>query len=250
LSSLLQTTLDETLACLPAAGVNELSALIDPAWIEQALTATGKASIRRRKLPADHAVWLVIGLALFRHMRLWQVVQEMALTLDGQDLPVPSSSQLSGRQRVIVQRALSDPAATGVLEGALPDLPACPHCQAPSTQLAPCGWSRGLRRYRCRACRRTCNPLTGTALARLRKADEWQTYAESLIEGLTIRQAAEHCGIHKNTAFLWRHRFLSASKRAKPSFWRLSRDNAACPGLLADAAVLAARVARGRNRSR
>lgn len=99
MSSLLQHTLDETLASVPAGGMAELGALLDPAWIEQALTATGKASIRRRKLPADHAVWLVIGLALFRHMPLWQVVQEMALTLDGQDLPVPSSS-VGARQRL------------------------------------------------------------------------------------------------------------------------------------------------------
>ena len=77
----------------------ELGALLDPAWIEQALAATGKASVRRRKLPADHAVWLVIGLALFRHMPLWQVVEQMALTLDGQDLPVPSSS-VGARQRL------------------------------------------------------------------------------------------------------------------------------------------------------
>lgn len=97
--SLLQNTLDETLAALPASGMAELATLIDPDWIEQALGATGKASIRRRKLPADHAVWLVIGLALFRHMPLWQVVQEMALTLDGQDLPVPSSS-VQARQRL------------------------------------------------------------------------------------------------------------------------------------------------------
>lgn len=62
----------------------ELSALIDPAWIEQDLQATGKASIRRRKLPAKHAMWLVIGLELFRQMPLWQVVREMALTLVGQ----------------------------------------------------------------------------------------------------------------------------------------------------------------------
>lgn len=77
----------------------ELSALIDPAWIAQALQATGKASIRRRKLPAEHAVWLVIGLALFRQMPLWQVVQEMALTLDGQELPAPSAS-VQARQRL------------------------------------------------------------------------------------------------------------------------------------------------------
>ncbi|MDO9004090.1 MAG: IS4 family transposase [Aquabacterium sp.] len=97
--SLLQDALNETLASLPAGGMAELATLIDPAWIEQALSATGKASIRRRKLPADHAVWLVIGLALFRHMPLWQVVQEMALTLDGQDLPAPSSS-VQARQRL------------------------------------------------------------------------------------------------------------------------------------------------------
>ena len=70
----------------------ELSELLDPVWIEQALEATGKASIRRRKLPAEHAVWLVIGLALFRRMPLWQVVQQMALTLDGKDIPAPSAS--------------------------------------------------------------------------------------------------------------------------------------------------------------
>ena len=91
--------MDETLASLPAGGIAELGALLDPAWIEQALAATGKASVRRRKLPADHAVWLVIGLALFRHMSLWQVVEQMALTLDGQDLPVPSSS-VGARQRL------------------------------------------------------------------------------------------------------------------------------------------------------
>lgn len=84
---------------MPAGKLPELEALLDPAWIEQALAATGKASIRRRKLPAEQAVWLVIGLALLRHMPLWQVVREMALTLDGQDLPAPSAS-VQARQRL------------------------------------------------------------------------------------------------------------------------------------------------------
>lgn len=84
---------------MPSGTLPELAALLDPAWIEQALCATGKASIRRRKLPAEHAVWLVIGLALLRHMPLWQVVREMALTLEGKDLPVPSAS-VQARQRL------------------------------------------------------------------------------------------------------------------------------------------------------
>lgn len=64
-----------------------LAALIDPAWIEQALAVTRKAFIRRRKLLAEHAVWLVIGLALFRNLPLWQVVQQLALSLDQHTLP-------------------------------------------------------------------------------------------------------------------------------------------------------------------
>jgi len=44
-------------------------------------------------------VWLVIGLALFRQMPLWQVVQEMALTLEGKELPAPSAS-VQARQRL------------------------------------------------------------------------------------------------------------------------------------------------------
>ena len=45
--SLLQSALRETLPRVPDR-VDELSALIDPAWIEQALKASGKASIRKR----------------------------------------------------------------------------------------------------------------------------------------------------------------------------------------------------------
>ena len=55
---------------------------------------TEKASIRRRKLPAEHAVWLVIGLALFRNLPLWQVVDQLALCLHDRPLPAPSASAL------------------------------------------------------------------------------------------------------------------------------------------------------------
>lgn len=96
--SLLQSALRETLPRVPER-LDELGALIDPDWIEQALAASGKASIRRRKLPAEHAVWLVIGLALFRKRPLWQVVQQLELSLDGQTLPAPSAS-VQARQRL------------------------------------------------------------------------------------------------------------------------------------------------------
>ena len=37
-------------------------ASLDPEWIEEALAATGTATIRRRRLPAEQVVWLVIGM--------------------------------------------------------------------------------------------------------------------------------------------------------------------------------------------
>ncbi|MBV8034375.1 IS4 family transposase, partial [Roseateles sp.] len=95
---LLESALRQPLPRVPER-LDELSALIDPSWINQALAASGKGAIRSRKLPAEHAVWLVIGLALFRNRPLWQVVQQLDLSLQGQSLPAPSAS-VQARQRL------------------------------------------------------------------------------------------------------------------------------------------------------
>jgi len=54
--------------------------------------------------------------------------------------------------------------------------------------------------------------LTGTALAHLHRKGHWIDYADCLKQELTIREAAKRCGIHRNTAFRWRHRFLQSNK--------------------------------------
>jgi hypothetical protein len=51
----LQEQLSQTLERTPA-DLSRLCELIDPKWIAQALAATGKASIRKRKLPAQQVV--------------------------------------------------------------------------------------------------------------------------------------------------------------------------------------------------
>jgi len=45
-------------------------------------------------------------------------------------------------------------------------------------------------------------------LARLRRREQWASYTQALIAGVSVREAASRCAINKNTAFLWRHRFL------------------------------------------
>ncbi len=46
-------------------------------WIEEALHKTNKASIRKRKLPAELVVWLVIGMGLFRDRSITDVLLDL-----------------------------------------------------------------------------------------------------------------------------------------------------------------------------
>lgn len=52
---------------------------INRAWIEEALFATGTASIRRRRLPAEQVVWLVIGMGLYRDLPIDELVDRLGL---------------------------------------------------------------------------------------------------------------------------------------------------------------------------
>jgi len=90
----------------------------------------------------------------------------------------------------------------------------CPHCQC--TDLYRWGKRSDMQRYRCKSCKKTFNSLTGTPLAHLRRKGHWLDYARCMKEGLTVRKAAEVCGIHPNTAFKWRHRFLLNTTEIKP----------------------------------
>jgi transposase-like protein len=90
----------------------------------------------------------------------------------------------------------------------------CPHCR--SLNLQKWGIRNDMQRYKCKECKRTFNALTGTPLAKLRKKGRWLEYAQCLKDGLSIRKAAKKCGVHKNTSFRWRHRFLANSTKIKP----------------------------------
>lgn len=50
-------------------------------WIEQVLSTTNKASVRRRKLPAELVVWLIVGIGLFRNRPISEVVSKLDLIL-------------------------------------------------------------------------------------------------------------------------------------------------------------------------
>ena len=56
---------------------------VDPTWIEAALDLTGTATVRRRRLPAEHVVWIVLGMGLFRDRTIEDVVSKLDLALPG-----------------------------------------------------------------------------------------------------------------------------------------------------------------------
>jgi hypothetical protein len=56
---------------------------IDPAWIEQALATTETATVRRRRLPSEQVVWMVLGMGLFRDRPIEDIVSKLDLALPG-----------------------------------------------------------------------------------------------------------------------------------------------------------------------
>lgn len=90
--------LDESLAQVAFFGhpesFTQIREAIDAEWIEAALTATGTATLRRRRLPAEQVVWLVIGMALYRDRPIVDVASKLDISLPGVR-PCASPSSIS-----------------------------------------------------------------------------------------------------------------------------------------------------------
>jgi transposase-like protein len=91
----------------------------------------------------------------------------------------------------------------------------CPRCGC--GRVHRCGQASGLQRFRCLACGRSYNALTGTPLARLRKKECWLPFLQSILESRTVRDAARVTGVHRTTSFRWRHRFVPGAMRDRPA---------------------------------
>jgi hypothetical protein len=73
---------------------------IDAAWVEQALAASGTATVRRRRLPVEEVVWIVLGMALFRDRPIEDVVSKLDLALPGGGGTIARSSVSQARGRL------------------------------------------------------------------------------------------------------------------------------------------------------
>jgi transposase-like protein len=118
------------------------------------------------------------------------------------------------RVLALLKPAVDQGRTAAVIENAVALRLCCPRCQG--KQLYRHGTKSGLQRFRCRACGRTFNSLTGTPLARLRHKDKWLDFGDCMLDSRTVRKAAARVEVAKNTSFRWRHRFLTLTKTDRP----------------------------------
>lgn len=97
----LATALREVADLAPAPTLQQFQQDLDPAWVEAALAATGAATLRRRRLPAEQVLWLVLGMALYRDRSIVDVAATLDLALPGARGPSAAPSAVSqARTRV------------------------------------------------------------------------------------------------------------------------------------------------------
>jgi transposase-like protein len=96
------------------------------------------------------------------------------------------------------------------------EMRACPRCGADA--LGRWGVDRrGLRRLRCRACKRTCSATAGSPLAGLRRPEAFRAVLRDMIDAdhpASCRRLAARLGVDKTTVWRWRMRILAALERA------------------------------------
>lgn len=69
----------------------------------------------------------------------------------------------------------------------------------------------GTQKYKCKHCGSYFSESTNSLLTGTHKSIEvWESFLVCMNDELTLRESAERCGIHYNTAFFWRHKILNS----------------------------------------
>ncbi len=97
-----------------------------------------------------------------------------------------------------------------------PNKTSCPHCH--HDKYIKVGKVRGVQRFKCKGCNRTFGLNTNTVIHKTQKPlYMWERYVELMFNGFSIHKIAKELNIAVTTAFYWRHKILSALKKATKS---------------------------------
>ena len=65
------------------------------------------------------------------------------------------------------------------------------------------------QRYLCKNCGKSFVVSSNSVASGTRKSlGTWEAFAKCMMNGFSVRKSAQICGIHRNTAFAWRHKLL------------------------------------------
>lgn len=103
---MLEQALHDVAAFALPANLDGLKAHLNPDWIEEALCYTGTASIRRRRLPAEQVVWLVIGMALYRREPIENIVERLDLAVPDKRGTLLAKSTIAQARKRLKDEAL------------------------------------------------------------------------------------------------------------------------------------------------
>lgn len=95
----LDDALHEAAAFPVGGGLDGLKRHLQPEWIEEALAASGTVTLRRRRLPAEQVIWMVIGMGLIRNQSIEQVVDKLELALPDKKGTLVAKSAISKARR-------------------------------------------------------------------------------------------------------------------------------------------------------
>lgn len=95
----------------------------------------------------------------------------------------------------------------GLVDSRTEDGLVCPRCGSCHTRKH--GHDKdGNQRFRCSGCSRTFQLSTHSIFHCCKRKTELKSYLGAILEGLSVRKAAQRCGISTQTSFFWRHRIL------------------------------------------
>lgn len=124
----MQLTNDLTATCsmLTPERLQRMSQAMPEEWILQALQSTGIKTIRRRRIPAEKVIWLVIGMAIIRGYPILEVAKSLELLLPSKtgEKAVAPSALTQARARV----------GAGPLRWLFEKVASWAHQQVPSTR--------------------------------------------------------------------------------------------------------------------
>lgn len=89
-----------SLAAFKPEHFNSLSEVLSPDLIDKCLKESGIVTLRKRRLPLEVMVWSIVGMSLFRHLPMSDIVNQLDIMLPGKRPFVAPRAVVQARQRL------------------------------------------------------------------------------------------------------------------------------------------------------